>query len=149
MFKQKISKEELNEMPVVAFAGKITLVDSPEKADKAIEEIRNAGMVGVDTETKPSFTRGTYHKVSLVQISTTEHCYLFRLNKMPFPPALYSISILKFVPSFFNFISILTYSEAHSKWDMPTGGLVGSVWRGIVDQSPVLINLNFSFQTEE
>ena len=88
MFKPKISKEELNEMPVVAFAGKITLVDSPEKADKAIEEIRNAGMVGVDTETKPSFTRGTYHKVSLVQISTTEHCYLFRLNKMPFPPAL-------------------------------------------------------------
>ena len=44
---------------------------------------------------------------------------------------------------------ILSYSEAHSKWDMPTGGLVGSVWRGIVDQSPVLINLNFSFQTDE
>ena len=88
MFKPKISKEELNEMPVVAFAGTITLVDSTEKAEKAIEEIRNAGMVGVDTETKPSFTRGTYHKVSLVQISTTEHCYLFRLNKMPFPPAL-------------------------------------------------------------
>ena len=88
MFKPKISKEELNEMPVVAFAGEITLVDNPEKAEKAILELQKAGMVGVDTETKPSFTRGTYHKVSLVQISTTEHCYLFRLNKMPFPPAL-------------------------------------------------------------
>ena len=43
MFKPKISKEELNAMPVVAFAGKITLVDSPEKADKAIEEIRYGG----------------------------------------------------------------------------------------------------------
>ena len=88
MFKTKITKEEVNQMPVVAFDGKITLVDDVSKVSGAIEELRRSTVVGVDTETKPSFTRGMHHKVSLVQISTTEHCFLFRLNKIPFPQEL-------------------------------------------------------------
>lgn len=88
MFKPKITKEEVNQMPVVAFDGKITLVDEESKVTEAIEVLRRADIVGVDTETKPSFTRGMHHKVSLVQISTTEQCFLFRLNKMPFPQEL-------------------------------------------------------------
>ena len=88
MFKTKITKDEVNLMPVVIFEGKITLVDEISKIDPAIEELRRSSVVGLDTETKPSFTRGTHHKVSLVQISTLDHCFLFRLNKTNFPPAL-------------------------------------------------------------
>jgi len=88
MFKTKITKDEVNLMPVVIFEGKITLVDEMSKIDPAIEELRRSSVVGLDTETKPSFTRGTHHKVSLVQISTLDHCFLFRLNKTNFPPAL-------------------------------------------------------------
>lgn len=88
MFKTKITKDEVNLMPVVIFEGKITLVDDLSKIDPAIEELRKSPVVGIDTETKPSFTRGTHHKVSLVQISTLDHCFLFRLNKTNFPPAL-------------------------------------------------------------
>ena len=75
-------------MPVVGFDGTITLVDDLSKLQAAIDELRRADVVGVDTETKPSFTRGTHHKVSLVQISTTNHCFLFRLNKISFPQEL-------------------------------------------------------------
>ena len=85
MFKTKITKDEVNLLPVVIFEGKITLVDDLSKIDPAIEELRRASVVGLDTETKPSFTRGTHHKVSLVQISTLDHCFLFRLNKTNFP----------------------------------------------------------------
>ena len=88
MFKTKITKDEVNLLPVVIFEGKITLVDELSKIDPAIEELRRSPVVGLDTETKPSFTRGTHHKVSLVQISTLDHCFLFRLNKTNFPPAL-------------------------------------------------------------
>lgn len=88
MFKTKITKDEVNLLPVVIFEGKITLVDDLSKIDPAIEELRKNPVVGLDTETKPSFTRGTHHKVSLVQISTLDHCFLFRLNKISFPPAL-------------------------------------------------------------
>lgn len=88
MLKSKITKEEVNQLPVVVFEGKITVVDDLSKIQPAIEELRKAKVVGLDTETKPSFTRGTYHKVSLVQISTLNHCFLFRLNHIGFPPAL-------------------------------------------------------------
>src|ERR1035437_742538 len=88
MFKTKITKEEVNTLPVVIFEGKITLVDDLSKVNSAIEELRRSPVVGLDTETKPAFTRGTHHKVSLVQISTLDHCFLFRLNKTNFPPAL-------------------------------------------------------------
>lgn len=85
MFKAKITKEEVNLLPVVIFEGKITLVDELSKVKQAIDELSKSAVVGIDTETKPSFTRGTHHKVSLVQISTLDHCFLFRLNMIDFP----------------------------------------------------------------
>lgn len=88
MLKSKITKEEVNLLPVVVFEGEITIVDDLSKINPAITELRKAKIVGLDTETKPSFTRGTHHKVSLVQISTLDHCFLFRLNKIDFPAAL-------------------------------------------------------------
>lgn len=88
MFKTKITKDEVNQMPIAIFEGKITLVDDSSKIQQAIEELRKSVVVGIDTETKPSFTRGTHNKVSLVQISTLEHCFLFRLNKIDFPTSL-------------------------------------------------------------
>lgn len=88
MFKTKITKDEVNLLPVVIFEGKITLVDDLSKIKPAIDELRMSKVVGLDTETKPSFTRGTHHKVSLVQISTLNHCFLFRLNKIDFPASL-------------------------------------------------------------
>ena len=88
MLKTKITKEEVNLLPVVIFEGKITLVDELSIVDSAIAELRKSKIVGIDTETKPAFIRGTHHKVSLVQISTLDHCFLFRLNKIDFPIAL-------------------------------------------------------------
>lgn len=88
MFIPKISKEEVNNMPVVAFEGEITVVDDPETAHLALADLQRHKVVGIDTETKPSFTKGIHHKVALLQISTADHCYLFRLNKFPFPEEL-------------------------------------------------------------
>jgi ribonuclease D len=88
MLKNKITKEEVNALPVVIFDGEITLVDDLSKVYYAIQELRKNTIVGIDTETKPSFTRGTHHKVSLVQISSLDHCFLFRLNLIDFPAAL-------------------------------------------------------------
>jgi len=85
MLKSKITKEEVNLLPVAVFEGKITVVDDLSKIQPAIDELLQAKIVGLDTETKPSFTRGTHHKVSLVQISTLSHCFLFRLNYIGFP----------------------------------------------------------------
>ncbi len=77
-----ISKEELGEMPVTAYPGAITLVDSAAKAHMALRALSREKVVGFDTETKPSFRKGCRHKVALMQISTCDRCFLFRLNKI-------------------------------------------------------------------
>jgi len=88
MFKPKITKEEINNLPTTEFQGEIIVVDTVENIKSAINNLKQQKVVGLDTETKPSFQRGTTHKVSLVQISTLDHCYLFRLNKIGFPEEL-------------------------------------------------------------
>ncbi len=79
-----IAKEQVAELPVVAFHGRITVVETIEDAMKALAYLRRQKMVGLDTETKPSFKKGQINKVSLVQISSRRHCFLFRLKKIGF-----------------------------------------------------------------
>lgn len=88
MFQPKISKEEVNLLPVEEFSGKIHVIDSSKKLKKAFEILNSQQIVGLDTETKPSFKRGVVHKVSLIQVSTVDECFLFRLNKIGFPEQL-------------------------------------------------------------
>ena len=88
MFKPKISKEEVNTLPVTLFDGRITIVDDISKVHEAITILNEQKIVGIDTETKPSFKKGMLHKVALLQVSTVDHCFLFRLNMIPFPKEL-------------------------------------------------------------
>jgi ribonuclease D len=91
MFKSKITKEEVNQLPVVSFDGKIVLVDELDQVSAAVNDLKKSSFLGVDTETRPSFTRGVRYKISLLQISNLETCYLFRLNKIGFPAELASL----------------------------------------------------------
>ena len=81
----KIDKSELADKPRVVFEGIIEEIDSEERAVKAIEVLRRHKVVGFDTETRPSFTKGQGHKIALLQLSTDDMAYLFRLNKMGIP----------------------------------------------------------------
>ncbi len=75
-----ITKEQLTSLPTVSFPGQITVIDTVEDAATALRQLRMHAVVGFDTETKPSFRKGRTNMVSLIQISTDSHCYLFRLN---------------------------------------------------------------------
>lgn len=77
-----ISKEVVAEMPVVECPVDITVVDTPEMARVALRELSRSRVVGFDTETRPSFQRGRSFNVALMQLSTDDHCYLFRLNRV-------------------------------------------------------------------
>jgi len=88
MMRETISKEEVNELPLVFFEGEIIVVDTEKKAKEAIKVLRKQKIVGIDTETKPSFKKGQSHKVALLQIATADQCFLFRLNKIDFPETL-------------------------------------------------------------
>ena len=55
--RETISKEEVNELPLVFFEGEIIVVDTEKKAKEAIKVLRKQKIVGIDTETKPSLKR--------------------------------------------------------------------------------------------
>lgn len=75
-------------MPKVLFPGRIFLIYTESEAEKAVDYLKNQRIVGVDTETRPSFKRGTSHKVALLQIATSDTCFLFRLNSIGMPESL-------------------------------------------------------------
>ena len=83
--KNKITKAEIAEMPKVQFSGRIFVIYTETDAEKAVEYLRTQHIVGVDTETRPSFKRGMSHKVALLQIATSDTCFLFRLNRIGMP----------------------------------------------------------------
>ncbi len=76
-----ITKAQLAALPAAVFQGEIRLVDKEEELDAAIDDLRKSDIIGFDTETRPSFRKGHLHTVSLLQLSTRNTCYLFRLNK--------------------------------------------------------------------
>lgn len=80
IIKQSIHKDELRELPKTVFPGEIHVVNTEEEIEKAIEYLSKQQIVGIDSETRPSFTKGQTHKVALLQIATEEYCFLFRLN---------------------------------------------------------------------
>jgi ribonuclease D len=83
-----ISKEEVNELPLGQFEGKIYVIDRPDQVEEAVDFLEDQRIIGFDTETKPSFRKGQFNHVSLLQLSTPEQAFLFRLHLVGFPPPL-------------------------------------------------------------
>lgn len=81
VIKSKMDKEEVNGMPRQECGVGITVVDTPQDTEKAVRFLKGYDTLGIDSETRPSFRRGDIHKVALLQVSTDERCFLFRLNK--------------------------------------------------------------------
>jgi len=75
-----ITSEEIHTLPYGAFEGKISVISRPEEIEKAVQAISKEKILGFDTETRPTFKKGQYHKVALLQISSEDHAWLFRLH---------------------------------------------------------------------
>lgn len=88
MFPENISREEVNKLPLGKYEGPITIVDTRSGLYRALRAIERSSFVGFDTETKPAFQKGVYHKVALLQLALADQVFLIRLSKIGFPRAL-------------------------------------------------------------
>ena len=86
-----ISKEKLNTLPVEHYEGEIFIVDTLEDADMVAGCLKEANLIGFDTETKPSFHKGAVNKIALLQLYAEGKCYLVRLNKIGLPNSIKQI----------------------------------------------------------
>lgn len=90
-YRRKISKDEINELPLERYAGEIRIVRSEEDLADAIERLRDEEVLGFDTETRPTFRKGKANPPSLVQFACSDVVYLFQLNWLPFGETLASV----------------------------------------------------------
>ena len=86
--KSNIAKADIAQMPSELFGGRIIVVHSVGDVEKAVNYLRGYPILGIDTETRPSFAKGKTYGVALLQISTEDTCFLFRLNYIGMPQAL-------------------------------------------------------------
>jgi ribonuclease D len=62
-----------------SFPGKIVVISTDNDVLSALEILNQTSIIGFDTETKPSFRKGEVYSVSLLQLSTDNDAFLFRL----------------------------------------------------------------------
>lgn len=90
-FAANISNDDVAALEAIHFDGRIVVVETTDALAKACKDLARHTIIGFDTETRPSFTAGVTNKVSLLQLSTEECCYLIRLNKIALSRELLSI----------------------------------------------------------
>lgn len=83
-----ITKADIAKLPTELFNGRIIVIHSISEVEKAVNYLKGFHILGIDTETRPSFAKGKSYEVSLMQISTDDTCFLFRLNYIGMPNAL-------------------------------------------------------------
>lgn len=82
ILKDKYDKKKVGTLPRVQFEGRIITIINEGESNKAVDYLLSKDILGIDTETRPSFKRGVTHSVALLQVSTEDTCFLFRLNRM-------------------------------------------------------------------
>ena len=84
---EKYDKTQIGALPRVLFEGRIEVVLTERDAQKAVAYLLSQPLLGVDTETRPTFRKGPMHQVALLQVSSHEVCFLFRLNQLKLSPS--------------------------------------------------------------
>lgn len=81
-FIHAITKDAVSQMPREVFPGRIVIVENKVDLDKALTYLASLTEIGFDTETRPSFSKKTHYKMSLIQLAGDDICFLIRLNKL-------------------------------------------------------------------
>jgi hypothetical protein len=76
----RIEKDFIESLPVGEWTGPIELIESEKDAERAIASLARDRVLGFDTETKPSHTRGEYNLPSILQLAGQHHIFVFRLD---------------------------------------------------------------------
>src|SRR3982750_582902 len=85
---RSISREHLANLPIRRYDGPVILVETAAELESAAADMRAETVVGFDTETRPSFSKGEVYLPCLAQVATARAVYLFRFGRIDVAPAL-------------------------------------------------------------
>lgn len=78
------TREEINSLPLRCYEGDVHLIRNPDDWHKYAPALRKDGILGFDTETRPTFRKGKLNAPALIQLATADAVYLVQLGGMPF-----------------------------------------------------------------
>ncbi len=88
---QRISREELNDLPIGRYEGSVRLVAAPADLQRAVHDICQESVVGFDIETRPAFRPGESYLPSLVQFATAGAVYLMQVQQQDYSAVMQEI----------------------------------------------------------
>ncbi|MCG9962870.1 3'-5' exonuclease [Shewanella cutis] len=74
----RLTDAELTLLPVLSLQSRHVEWVTPEYLATALQQLSRESVLGFDTETRASFEPGVQHPLSLVQLATSDTCYLFQ-----------------------------------------------------------------------
>jgi ribonuclease D len=88
---QRISREEMSELPIRRYEGSVRVIGAAPELQRAMQDICQEGVVGFDTETRPAFRPGERYLPSLVQFATAGAVYLLQVQQQDYSAAMREI----------------------------------------------------------
>ena len=76
----KLSKNEINALPLIQYDGDIEILTSKDNIHAAINDLKNYDLIGFDTETKPTFVKGPLNPPSIMQLACDDKVYIFQID---------------------------------------------------------------------
>ena len=76
----KLSKNEINSLPLIQYKGVIEILTSKDNIQAAINDLKNYDLIGFDTETKPTFVKGPLNPPSIMQLACDDKVYIFQFD---------------------------------------------------------------------
>jgi len=83
-YRRELRSEEINALPIVRYEGEVRLVRSEGELEEALDLLAREGLLGFDTETRPSFFKGRVNQPALIQLAASERIFLVQLAFVPF-----------------------------------------------------------------
>lgn len=80
--KRAFTSEEIGQLPLTAFVGKIILVECDRQLHQAMRVLEREDLLGFDTETRPIFKKGQIPPPALLQLAGGGDVYIFQLSKL-------------------------------------------------------------------
>ena len=77
---KKLSKDDINGLPLIKYQGDIQVFSDENHIEEAIEYLFTQKVIGFDTETRPTFTKGTLNAPSIIQLAGDDIVFIFQLD---------------------------------------------------------------------
>jgi ribonuclease D len=86
-----LTKEQINQLPLSSFPGKIHLIDTLGKVQGAVRILKRKSVLGLDTESRPSFKKGQRFPIALIQVAAEAEVFLYQVSRIGIPAELKSL----------------------------------------------------------